>query len=56
MGTFRLYEGAEGGSRLEPSDLGQTPTRTTRSATVEIVPLDPDSVFAEFQALAGSVA
>ena len=56
MGTFRLYEGAEGRARLEPSDLGQTPTRTTRSATVEIWPPDPDSVFAEFQALAGSVA
>jgi hypothetical protein len=56
MGTFRLYDGAEGGSRVEPSDLGQTPTWTTRLATVEIVPLDPDSVFAEFQALAGSVA
>jgi len=36
MGTFRLYTGPDGQSRLEPVDLGRTPEWTKGLATTQI--------------------
>ena len=36
MGTFRLYSGADGKSRIEPIDLARTPAWTAGLATTQI--------------------